>query len=242
MDMYVSRMSDSAYLEHYGVKGMRWGVRKDQYASGGKDPSKRKVRKSIKKAYKATKKAGSYNSTGANMDAVDKQVEKAYKNDEQRKAAIREANRKLKPMLEAQEQYTFAQRNKAYMDSRAYDSRSIYDQVSETGTASQRDNAKRDYKRDRKLAEKAAKDLQTAKAKYGEAEDAYNKADNKRLAREHAISKSFKEQHLNAAVKDIGFEDVNQGRRLLKEYGLEDYALNPSYLSRLTNRTGVRML
>ena len=40
-------MRDSSYLEHYGVMGMKWGVRNAEtlrkYEGGGKKPSKRQV-------------------------------------------------------------------------------------------------------------------------------------------------------------------------------------------------------
>lgn len=50
----VRHFDDSEYLEHYGVKGMKWGVRKDRKSSGGSPLTNKHIREANK--VKDTKK------------------------------------------------------------------------------------------------------------------------------------------------------------------------------------------
>lgn len=246
MAFEVKSIDESTALEHYGVMGMKWGVRKDGkpqgFQSGGKDPSKRKVRKSIKKAYKAARKSGRRNSTGENMAEVDAKIAKKLANDKEYQELSSKSDAEYSKYVKKQNEATSAEMDYNRAKKKAEENRIIYDQVAESGSASQNDNAKRDYKRARKAEEQTESEYREKKSEADEAYSKYSDTDLKRIGRKMTVSESFKEEHLNAAAKDIGFEDVAQGRRLLKEYGLEEYALNPNAWSRFQNRTGVRLI
>lgn len=52
MTMFVNGVDESSALEHYGVKGMKWGVRKDQRAAKKAEKAKQAQVKKFNSRYK----------------------------------------------------------------------------------------------------------------------------------------------------------------------------------------------
>lgn len=220
--------------------GMKWGVRKDGKPQGYQ--SSRKAKKSIKKAVKSYRKSsGVGNTTGTNMAKIDKRLKDAYSKDAKVKQLRKESNeaeRKSHAAYKLSEDKLHAE---DYASRKAQEARQIYDTVSDSkgASASQKLNAKRDYEKTIAEHEKAIEDRINAEHKYDEARAEYYQVRGDLSDRKTAIAKTFREEQLNAAVKDLGFDDIQKGRDILKEYDLEDYVLNPNYSMRLFSN-GVR--
>lgn len=61
-------------LVHYGVKGMRWGIRKDRSSGGTKKKKKKGLLESIRNTYKAKEKAAKAKEKAAVAEAEAKRV------------------------------------------------------------------------------------------------------------------------------------------------------------------------
>ena len=83
MTVYISRDGSEA-LEHYGVKGMKWGVRKN------KEPSSRKINRMAKKDAKEYARAKMYYGEGAGnrRKLIKNTVEQRSKNSSRYKSAF----------------------------------------------------------------------------------------------------------------------------------------------------------
>ena len=186
-------IDDTDCLEHYGVMGMKWGVRKDRKSGSTlqQHMEKRKLKRSIKQAQKQARKQGGHNfrSTGKHMDEVDAKQTAAIKND-------------------ADWQKKEATRKKALLDSFVSEKKYL-DSLSDANGIESR------------MPESVRKQHMEVDQKYRNARDAvYN--------RERAIAKTFTDEYLNAALKDMGYKDIAKGRKLLKTYDLENMALGNS--------------
>lgn len=238
MAFEVKSIDESSALEHHGVMGMKWGVRKDGKPQGYQAPkgykSRKQAKKSIRKAAKAyRKKTGEANTTGANMAKVDKQIANAQNSDEQIKKLTKERDEASARLDEGYEEVSRKQQREDNAARKSEEARIIYDEVSKNGTASQQLNARRDYKKAREEHEDAVEKRIQAENEVDERRIKYDQADGDLSDRRRSIASQFREEQLNAAVKDLGFEDVSKGREVLKEYNLEAYALNPSWSMRI---------
>lgn len=154
-------------LYHYGVKGMKWGVRRAQKKEYGL--SKHQVKKRIKDAKKnnRTNNGGTFNgSTGKNWDEVVSKHKKAFETDE------------------TLQTYTKS-RNDAYRKAESYYDKGDFDKSE----------------------------------RYQDIGDQYATSVNKRRAE---IGKQFTSQYSNALLKDINYDDLAKGRKMLKEYGIKN--------------------
>lgn len=62
MPMYFVESSTNE-LTHYGVKGMKWGIRKRQYSSGNSSKRKKSSKRSLLSMFKRTKKTSNTQSS-----------------------------------------------------------------------------------------------------------------------------------------------------------------------------------
>lgn len=277
-------------LSHYGVLGMKWGVRNEEtlrkynpslYGGGerrkasfsertetritksGKKiapaskrqvqreneletkrfKSERQAAKTIKKTAKAYKRAeGKRNTLGSNMAELDKKVSKIVENDAEYKKLSGDRDALRKKLDKLDDQYTNALSDYEDASSDLKIARSIYDQaVSGGATGSIQEYSRRDFVNAVDKADNAKKKQDQIEKAYDEAYDKYQKSVDKLTSRGNKIISRFRNEYLDAGVKDLGFSDVNAGRALIKEYGLEDMVINPSYLSRYRSG-GVRNL
>lgn len=155
-------------LCHYGVKGMKWGVRKAQKKEYGLSRGQLKRRiKDAKTNYRRNDNPLHTfgNTTGKNWATVDSARRKAMADDTETKD--------LK-----------SKRDSAYKKAEAYDRKGDYDNSN----------------------------------KYQDIGDTY--ADKLRT-REKEIGKQYANAYADALLKDIGYSDVNKGRKMLKAYGIE---------------------
>lgn len=275
-------------LSHYGVLGMKWGVRnadtlrKYEGPQGGErrktsfseraetrvtksgkqiaPASKRQVQrenqqeikgfksgrqatKTIKKTAKAYKRAeGKRNTLGSNMAELDKKVSKIVENDAEYKRLSADRDALSKKLDKLDDQYTDALVDYENASSDLETARSIYDQaVSGGATGSIQEYSRRDFVNAVDKADSAKKKQDRIEKTYNEAYDKYQESVDKLTARGNKIISGFRNEYLDAGVKDLGFSDVEAGRALIKEYELEDMVINPSYLSRYHSK-GVRNL
>lgn len=141
------------YLAHYGVKGMRWGVRKKSYPG----QVRRAERKAIKKEYKRGKKAGEHgfllkssrHSTGKEYNRVKEDLIKSINKDSKYKTASKQAALAEKKRLDYAK--NFLKKNKATLDN----ADAVYDKLMSDKTYLNLDkqSQKATYKKDNRVAE-----------------------------------------------------------------------------------------
>lgn len=209
---YILTFEDGsdAYLFHHGIKGMKWGVRNAETLAkygqgGGAKPSKREVKRAIKESRKAyAKQNGKRFAFGQEVGANTAAVAKKHKN-----------------YMDNDQEYAKLKKN----HERASDKRNIADD---------RLSVAKDYK-DRVDADgdpfkrlTAQRELKKAQEHHDQVEKEYFRTNDKLDAHVTNTAKKFSEQYRTAAAKDIGFKDVNAGKKLLDEYGLMNKATRAS--------------
>lgn len=204
------------YLEHFGVKGMHWGVRNAEtiarYAreGSGPKPSKRQMKKHIKNSKKAYRKeTGSkallgYTDVGPKTAAVAKEHKKTLASDENWQKASKKTESARSKMYSTEEDRDIAE--DYYTRLNKEDSGATY---------LQKDKAKKAYIK--------------AEARFMNATEAYNKAKNNQRSIEDKVAKHYVSKYETAAVEDLGFKNVEAGKALLNEYGLMRKASRTSW-------------
>lgn len=239
MALEVKSIDESTALEHYGVMGMKWGVRKDGKPQGFQPPkSKRQAKKMIKGAAKAYRKqTGTKNTVGARVAKVDSQVKSAYSKDKKLQQLRKQRDEDAQRLTDSNKRVDKLRQKEEQAKRSSEEARIIYDEVGANGSASQQLNAKRDYKQASKEHEKLRDARIEAENENDTLRGNYYTSRGKVDSRKSSIASEFKEKHLNAAVRDLGFKDVEQGRKMLKDYDLESYAMNPRLSERLWNKS-----
>ena len=200
---YLIEFEDGSdgYLSHHGVLGMKWGVRNAEtlrrYANeGGKKPTKRQVKSAIRQTKREhRKKTGVWQRTGPNMDRVAQEHATTVANDKELQDARKKAIKTAKASEKANERSVMAE--------------DYYDRLMKDdsgATDSQKRKAKQAY-------------IQ-AEAMRMDADKKHLKASEKLNAHETRIARQYVAKYQDAAVKDLGFQNVEAGKALLNEYGL----------------------
>lgn len=244
------------YLEHYGVLGMKWGVRNAEtqrkYAGGkrfGKDKSKpagyqsrRQAKKSIKRVHKAYKKnssgrGSSVKTTGRNVEKVDRAVSKAISNDDEYAALKAKERKAYKEYEKTQEKHdSLVREHQRDRDIREmHKENMIRLQNDPNASTYTRRLAEQEYLKDRDRARKSKEAIETHQLELDKTEGAYNKAWSASRSKGNQITRRYLTQYKTAAVKDLGFDDVKRGKQILEDYGLMNYALGAEGLGRKRN-------
>lgn len=216
-------MVENVYLAHHGVKGMKWGVRRYQNPDGsltsegrkhaGYPMTKKQAKRAIKTAKRLERKrSGTWMSTGKNMNAVNKQRINEIRNDPNIKDLDRRA-------LESQKQYHKLDSAMGKLHDRSNNTKDHLTRV-------QRDpNASREIRRE------VEKQYLNDKRAWENVTNKRNKVYNETIRLENAatearasITRKYLERYKAAAVRDIGIEDINLGKRMLEDYGLVEKA------------------
>lgn len=99
----MEELNNEEYLQHYGVLGMRWGIRKGN-ASGAYEKASKKLQKLNNKVVKTNKKANKdlskaiVSSWGGGLYVNKKRMEKAAKSQQKYVKAVYKANKWLQSM------------------------------------------------------------------------------------------------------------------------------------------------
>ena len=220
MDYFIQFEDGSdGYLSHHGVLGMKWGVRNAEtlrrYANeGGKKPTKRQVKSAIRQHKKQYKKETGgkavvrWTDVGPRTAKVAEEHRNALKTD----AEYQKASKKYVEAVRAQEK----------ANERSLMAEDYYDRLMKEdsgATDSQKRKAKQAY-------------IQ-AEAKRMAADKKYYKAKETEHQHNTRIAEAYVDRYENAAVRDLGFDNVKAGKALLNEYGLMYKATNSNLGSRL---------
>ena len=204
------------YLEHFGIKGMHWGVRNAEtmarYAreGTGPKPSKRQVKKAIKQSKRQYRKeTGEWRTTGKNQAKIDKDFRKTYDTDQkinEYKTTMKESSSKID---KEQAKIDATKLRKDHLTRLQQDPEA---------SSSMRRAAEQEYLKSRKKSSNSRKKIEKASKDYYSALEGHN-------VRTMEIAKSYKTKWEDATVKDLGFDNVEVGKKLLNEYGLMNKAV-----------------
>ena len=204
----------SQALAHYGVLGMKWGVRRYQNSDGsltnagkkryGDDENnitRRQMRKRVKDAKKAYRKeAGFFKSegfTGKESHRVYKNFTKKLNSDPEYKKAQAKAD-KAHEILSQRKKELYSAMGKSNEYSTAFkENPSLLNLAVSAGAASQ---------------------FYKAKGPAKEALENYNKAAAKADKAYSNIAKKYVNAYNNATVKELGFQNIAAGKKYLDAY------------------------
>lgn len=207
-------MADDSYLMHYGVMGMKWGVRNAEtlrkYEGGGKKPSKRQVKKAIRQSKRQYRKeTGEWRTTGKNQAAVDKAFRTEYDADQKINEYISTMKKSSSKIEKEKEKLNTTKLRKDHLTRLQQDPEA---------SSSMRRAAEQEYLKARKKSSNSRNVIEKASKNYYSALDGHN-------VRAMEIAKSYKTKWEDATVKDLGFKNVETGKKLLNEYGLMNKAI-----------------
>jgi len=195
-------------LEHHGIKGMKWGVRRTPEQLGH-PMSKRQAKKAIISAKRAERKrSGTRMSTGKNMTRVAKNHRKALENDPRLKELNQQRDSAEKKIYKYEATIGKAKATKDHLTRLQQDP---------SASTEMRKQVEQRYLKEKEAARKAGISLEKAEA-------AYEKADLDHYARTREIGAEYAQKYKEAAVKDIGIEDTKAGVKMLEDYGLVNKA------------------
>lgn len=199
----------SAYLEHHGIKGMKWGVRNAEtlakYAggNGGQRPTRMQTKRAIRTMERQQYRrsgglfGGGKRVVGQNTAAVQKAHQRALDDDEKYQNLSRKAQL-------AERDY-----NRAYQLQSS--TRDLFDNT-------MNDESKKSGYRAAAAIGSAAAAINTQSK-----QDAYFDASQAAYARREKIARQFTSQYEDAFLKDLGFKDVEAGKKFLHEQKMEPF-------------------
>lgn len=221
------------YLAHHGVKGQKWGVRRYQNADGSLTSAGRKrlgypmTKKQVKKAIRTAKRAerkrtGEWMTTGKNMTRVDKAFSKAKREDQTLKEIDTRRGLAGKQMDKAQS--IINEKKKDIDKARIMKETLIKAQNDPSFSRDARRELERHYIADKETAKVSQEVITKQKELLAKAKNKYDAEDTAYYKRTQQIGKQYVRSYKEAAVKDLGIQDIELGIKMLEDYGLVNKA------------------
>lgn len=221
------------YLEHHGIKGMKWGVRRYQNPDGsltsagrsryGYPMTKREAKKAIKKAKRAERKrSGNWMSTGK----YDASVRKAHRNEIENDETLKEISKRREAIgNKISKTESIIEERKKDIE-RAETMKEHLREVQNDPEQSRdvRREVERHYLSDKEQAAKSKEAISKESERLEKLWDKYNAEDAAYHKRNKEIGNKYINLYKEAAVKDLGIEDVQLGMQMLEDYGLMEKA------------------
>ena len=197
-------------LYHYGVKGMRWGVRRYQNQDGS-------LTNAGKKRYKATKGDFEKQFLGSNGDKADKMYNDVVDAD---RRLSRTSKRYAKLNQEIDEAYKKIDNDPSYFTKRGWKAKKASDKAIEASKKYQ--NAKGLSKAyawvEKTLADDKAQRAEFRVTNNNKNYNEYVKKRDERYEAQLKAAKGIKEEQAGAILRDLGYEDTKKAREFVAGY------------------------